>query len=385
MNAYRIAAHRFGLGPRAGDRPPDDPKRWLVGQLDRFDPAPPVIAAAPGSSTAAERLAAFYDEQRAIRERLGPRPMPMPVPPPMAATPGMAPAMPAAATAADPRQQARQAAGREARATYAACVAARTNAALATDAPFVERLVHFWSNHFAVSADKLAMVGLAATLEFEAIRPHVLGRFADMLMAVERHPAMLVYLDQTVSVGPNSAVGQRVAARGRRKAGLNENLAREILELHTLGVRTGYTQSDVTEFARALTGWSVGGLTRWPGLRRATDATPGSFVFAAGLHEPGERTIVGRRYPAGGEEQAKRVLADLAASPATARHLATKLARHFAGDTPPPAMVALLEQAYLTSNGDLPTVYRAIVASDVSVAIVSPFTASPRTWRTYRP
>lgn len=180
-----------------------------------------------------------------------------------------------------------------------------------------------------------------------------------MLNAVERHPAMLVYLDQAVSVGPNSLVGRRIAERGRRTVGLNENLAREIMELHTLGARTGYTQGDVIEFARAITGWTVGGL----GRARAGSGEPGGFVFAPAVHEPGERTIIGRRYPQTGEAQAAAVLADLAASPATATHLATKLARHFAGDTPPPLMVERLEAAYLRSNGDLPTVYRALVAS----------------------
>ncbi len=378
MTAASIAHHRFGLGARPTDHVPADPRRFLLDQFDRYDAAPAPIVAAPTSGVVAARLVRLYDERRDLREQVGPRRQrqaaAMPVPPPMATNDAAPPPMP------DPYRDARQMAARDLRQGYAASVAARTTVALTTDAPFVERLVHFWANHFAVSADKLEMVGLAASLEFEAIRPHVLGRFADMLLAVERHPAMLMYLDQAVSVGPNSTVGQRVAARGVRKAGLNENLAREILELHTLGVRTGYTQADVTELARALTGWTVGGLARRPGLRAAADAAPGSFVFAAALHEPGERSIVGRRYPAGGEGQARRILADLAASPATARHLATKLARHFAGDTPPPAMVARLEAAYLTSNGDLPTVYRAIVASDEAWVPAPPKFRTPWEW-----
>ena len=124
-------------------------------------------------------------------------------------------------------------------------------------APFVERLVHFWANHFAVSADKLLVVGLAGAFEADAIRPHVLGRFEDLLLAVLRHPAMLLYLDQAQSIGPDSPAGMRAQARQQRRRGLNENLAREVLELHTLGVRSGYTQEDVTEFARALTGWTL--------------------------------------------------------------------------------------------------------------------------------
>jgi uncharacterized protein (DUF1800 family) len=249
------------------------------------------------------------------------------------------------------------------RENYLVMSSARLNSALASDSPFVERLVHFWANHFAVSVDKLPVIGLAGLLEFEAIRPHVLGRFSDMLLAVEQHPAMLVYLDQAQSIGPNSRAGQFAAMRGGKARGLNENLAREIMELHTLGVRTGYSQADVTEFARALTGWTVGGIGRGPGARMLGNAPAGDFQFAELLHEPGDRVIMGKRYREGGEEQARGVLMDLASSPATARHLATKLARHFAGDDPPPALVDRLSKAYLASNGDLPTVYRALVES----------------------
>lgn len=392
MSASSIAINRFGLGARPGEAAPGDPKAWLLDQLGRFDATPASIAAAPASAAVAGELADYYDQQRHLRQQFGPRkqlqarpvrqenaatapsPAPGPVPPPMSTTPSRrrgddamaanAIAMPQAATMPDPFREARQMAGRGARQDYATSVAARMNTALVTETPFVERLVHFWANHFAVSADKLEMIGLSGSLEFEAIRPHVLGRFADMLNAVERHPAMLIYLDQAVSVGPNSPVGQRFEARGQRKIGLNENLAREIMELHTLGVRTGYTQADVTEFARAMTGWTVSGIGRGPGARLAgIDGPPGRFFFAANIHEPGDRTIIGKRYPAAGEAQAQAVLNDLAASPATAAHLATKLARHFAGDVPPPTMVERLKTAYLRSGGDLPTVYRAIVAS----------------------
>jgi uncharacterized protein (DUF1800 family) len=156
---------------------------------------------------------------------------------------------------------------------------------------------------------------------------------------------------------------------GGKQGGLNENLAREIMELHTLGVRTGYSQTDVTEFARALTGWTGSGLARGP-ARRLIGGMPGQFQFAEMMHEPGNRTIMGKRYPQAGEEQARAILLDLAASPATAKHLSTKLARHFAGDDPPPALVDRLSKAYLASGGDLPSVYR--------VLIESPETWSPR-------
>ncbi|WP_277968689.1 DUF1800 domain-containing protein [Sphingomonas echinoides] len=367
-----IALNRFGLGARGDQPPPPDPVNWLIQQLTAFDPRPDSIANAPTSATVAAGLADYFRQQRAMRMELARR-APTPAAAPMAAmtvplqppgTPGIAAAKPEKPARDDAMKQARQFAQRTNRADYAGAVAARATNALVTDTPFVERLVYFWANHFAVSADKLTVIGLAGTLEFEAIRPHVLGTFRDMLLAVEQHPAMLLYLDQAVSVGPGSPLGQRIAARGNRKVGLNENLAREILELHTLGVRTGYTQADVTEFARAMTGWTVAGIGQGPGARAAgTDGMPGDFVFAAALHEPGDRTIMGKLYPAGGVEQARAVLQDVSIAPATATHVMTKLARHFAGDTPPPALVARLQKAFLESGGDLPTVYRALIAS----------------------
>jgi uncharacterized protein (DUF1800 family) len=165
-------------------------------------------------------------------------------------------------------------------------------------------------------------------------------------------------LPDHASVGPDSPLGSRAAKRGRER-GLNENLAREILELHTLGVRSGYGQADVIEFARALTGWTVGGLARQPILR---GPGPG-FWFAGAIHQPGARTILGKRYAQSGEAQAQAVLDDLAVHPATARHIATKLARHFAADDPPPALVARLEAAFLKTGGDLPSLYRVLIAA----------------------
>ncbi|MFA6122384.1 DUF1800 family protein [Sphingomonas sp.] len=354
MTKASVALNRFGLGAR-GDQPvPTDPIGWLTGQFAKYDPRPDGIASAPTSAGVSAELADYFRQQRALRAQIGASPANPPI-----MAPGTEPPVKDEAV-----RQARQFAQRTGRGDYAGAVGARAVNALTTDTPFIERLVHFWANHFAVSADKLTVIGLSGTLEFEAIRPHVLGTFRDMLIAVEQHPAMLLYLDQAVSVGPNSPLGLRIAARGNRKVGLNENLAREILELHTLGVRTGYTQADVTEFARAMTGWTIAGIGRGPGAAAAgTDGLPGDFVFAVPLHEPGDRTIMGKRYPAGGVEQARAVLSDVAISPATATHIATKLARHFAGDTPPPAMVARLQAAFLNSGGDLPTVYRALIAS----------------------
>jgi uncharacterized protein (DUF1800 family) len=356
MSDIAIALNRFGLGARGDDSPPERPRAWLTGQLDRFDPRPAPIAAAPARAEVAGQLADYIEEAR--REGRGQRPAMAPEP----AAPNMGEDTQLAGLPDSARRFIRQTSRRN----YLVMVAARTEAALTAPAPFVERLVHFWANHFAVSADKLTVIGLAGLLEFEAIRPHVLGSFRDMLLAVERHPAMLLYLDQAQSIGPDSQ-GARLAARfgrGRQRRGLNENLAREILELHTLGVDGGYAQVDVSEFARALTGWTVSGLTRGPAARFVgVSGPPGSFLFAERIHEPGARTLLGRRYGEEGEAQARAMLSDLATDPRTARHLATKLARHFAGDEPPAAMVRRLEQAWLASGGDLPTVYRAIVDS----------------------
>ena len=359
MTATVVALNRFGLGARPGDAPPADPRRWLLDQFARFEPRPPALSTAPTTVAAAADLAALQDaRQQARRGGAMPRQRAMTDPAPRPATPQQAEAP------MSDQERALVAARRQGRDNYVESVGARMNAALVTPAPFVERLVHFWANHFAVSADGQQVVGLAGPLEFEAIRPHVLGRFRDMVFAVERHPAMLLYLDQAQSVGPNSAFGQRVAARQDRKVGLNENLAREIMELHTLGVRTGSAQGDVTEFARAMTGWTVGGIGRGR-VRRLTGGTadPGSFLFVPALHEPGARTIMGKSYAEAGEAQAGAVLDDLIAHPATARHIATKLCRHVIADDPPAAAVARVEAAFVQSGGDLPAVYRALVAA----------------------
>ena len=227
---------------------------------------------------------------------------------------------------------------------------ARIGAAVNTEIGFVERLVWFWSNHFCVNLNSTVMAG---AYEREAIRPHVLGRFADMLLAAEGHPAMLLYLDNAQSIGPNSVAGIN------RDRGLNENLAREILELHTLGVRTVYTQADVTNFAKVITGWTI-----LPTIDNPDHG--GEFVFNRRLHEPASQTLVGKTYPDTGVEQGRSVLADLARHPATARHVATKLARHFVADDPPPALVERLTKRFLDTDGDLKEVATALVSAPES-------------------
>jgi uncharacterized protein (DUF1800 family) len=231
---------------------------------------------------------------------------------------------------------------------------ARMRLATATENGFAERWALFWANHFTVSAVKVDTATLVGPFEQEVIRPNAFGRFEDMLVASSSHPAMLLYLDQAQSVGPNSTLAQR-AARSGKHPGLNENLAREIMELHTVGVDAGYTQADVTEFARAMTGWSIGRLDH--------PEEPQGFMFRPFAHEPGARNIMGRRYAEDGEAQARAVMADLAASPHTARHLASKIARHFVSDVPPPSLTDRLANAYLASHGRLDAVARSLVNS----------------------
>jgi uncharacterized protein (DUF1800 family) len=356
-----MALRRFGLGARPGElkRIADDPRGFLLQGL-----AAPVSARIndPGLEPSHVTFAAAMEAQRLTRlaraavndasaatkdgasapgapgsasaDPPAPRPDMQAEPRPGAAPPKAEPGLPKAA------QIRRQ--------TFQLEAAARFAQAMRTDAPFVERLVMFWSNHFCVSANKGMVGGIAGAYEREAIRPHVLGRFADMLLAVEKHPAMLIYLDNQISVGPNSRAGLN------RGLGLNENLAREILELHTLGVGGGYTQADVTNLARIITGWTVGNIGN-------VASEPGKFFFAPPRHEPGEWTVLGKRYRDGGQQTGEQVLADLARHPSTARHIATKLARHFVGDEPPPALVQRLERSFRETGGDLAALAKTLV------------------------
>ena len=205
-----IAADRFGLGARPGDLAAiaGDSRGWLTEQLDGAPLRPDALDVTDASD---ERVRRFLQARRDGSQSVG-----------------------------------RLLRG-DMRDAYQADAAARTRAAIESDTPYVERLVQFWSNHFTVSAIKPVVIGVVGPYEAEAIRPHVTGRFADMLKAATRHPAMLAYLDNLTSIGPNSRAGRR------RDAGLNENLAREVLELHTLGVDGGYSQDDVRAFAAMLT------------------------------------------------------------------------------------------------------------------------------------
>ncbi len=330
-----IAANRFGLGARPGElaRIGDDPRGWLATQISGARPIAAPLRALPSSAHVFQSFTELQEARRKARnEAKGEGDL-------------------AKKFAGTVRQKLAP--------MYLDQVAARYQVAVQSEESFRERLVHFWTNHFAVSADKPQLIALAGTLENEAIRPHVSGRFVDLLLAVEAHPAMILYLDNHVSVGPSSKLAQRAAKRRRnqeRKFGINENLAREILELHTLGVNGGYSQADVTAFAQALTGWSIGG---GPGPLRQGE--PGTFVFRENAHEPGVRTILSKRYPEGGIAQPRAVLKDVARHPSTATHIATKLVRHLVADDPPADAVERIARVFRETEGDLPSVYRALI------------------------
>ena len=308
-----VAATRFGFAARPGELAAitRDPRGWVLQQLKQ--PLRPLDAALPASS---EMVAATFT---VLRDKRDP---------------------------ADRKEYAQRVRG-----IYLAEIEARVRAAAMTDTPLLERLTHFWSNHFTVSGLRPVVRGFTGAFEREAIRPHVTGRFVDLLLAVEHHPAMLLYLDNALSIGPDSMAGQ---LRGK---GLNENLGREILELHTLGVDGGYTQDDVIALARILTGWSVA---------RLNDPNPGVFRFYPRAHEPGPKTLLGRRYDEAGEQEGIAALRDLAAHPATAQHISTKLARHFIADNPPRDAVERIARVFRDSGGDLGRVTEAVVREDAA-------------------
>src|SRR6188768_2146730 len=291
-----LALHRFGVSPRPGSIAAiaSDPRGALLADLDRAGagriPDADLLPSGPAWRAAFAYQEAQREARRAERamqqanaQGAGGSPPDM-KPADQASTPAAPRANPGPGV---PQQ------------IYLAEAKAHFNAALGAEIGFVERLVWFWSNHFCVSADKGNVRQICGAYEREAIRAHVLGRFGDMLLAVESHPAMLIYLDNARSIGPDSLAGLR------QKRGLNENLAREILELHTLGVRSVYTQDDVTSFAKVLTGWTI--------IPPATNPDRGNeFVFNPRMHEPGPQTVIGKVYAQPDGAQGRAVLADLA-------------------------------------------------------------------------
>ncbi|MDP2005547.1 MAG: DUF1800 domain-containing protein [Rubrivivax sp.] len=340
-----IAAHRFGPGEPGLDAIAGDPKGWLLAQQGPADVqrGNGLVSGAQGIRHYAEFLARQRQPETAA-----------------------AAASAVAAAAAAPL-----------RAVVQADVRARLATAATSTRPFAERLALFWANHFTVSLAKNGVRGAVGAFEREAIRPHTAGRFETLLQAAVTHAAMLRYLDNDLSAGADSPLVRRQAARprapgqpGPRITGLNENLAREVLELHTLGANSGnagaegsgavyggwggYTQADVTAFAAVLTGWRI------PVRELLQGGEVAASRFEPAWHQPGPKTVLGKTYPEGPDALAA-VLHDLARHPSTARFVCTKLARHFVADTPPPALVARLEASWRDSDGDLAAVSRSLV------------------------
>jgi uncharacterized protein (DUF1800 family) len=341
-----LALHRFGFGPARGQIAAiaGDPRGAVLADLERPGAGSVPAANLPSSAEASRQLFDFRAERQA-EQKLAERAKKA------AGATAMATAEPDDAQAAE---SAPPPTGNQQPTLPAQLVQneakVRFDAAVGAQIGFVERLVWFWSNHFCVSIGSI--LSMAGAYEREAIRSHALGRFADLLAAVEGHPAMLFYLDNAESMGADSVAGVN------RDKGLNENLAREILELHTLGPRSGYTQADVTSFANVITGWTF--------INPGVPNHGGEFVFSRRLHEPGEQVILGKHYPNTGIEQGRAVLADIARHPATSRHIALKLARHFVADEPPPDLVAKLDKTFRDCDGDLKEVAKTLVMADES-------------------
>ncbi|HEY4957732.1 MAG TPA: DUF1800 domain-containing protein [Caldimonas sp.] len=326
-----IAAHRFGLGEADLGVVGNDPRGWLAAQIGPADA--PRGAGLLDTAKALEHVAA----ERALRQQAKNPP---------------------------PGTTVEQLIAGHYREVIVADARSRLATAAASQRPFAERLQWFWANHFTVSLLKGSTRGLVGAFERDAIRPNIAGRFETLLVASTTHPAMLRYLDNSQSAGPHSRVVALEARRAARReetarvTGINENLAREVLELHTLGAESAragiYTQADVTAFAAVLSGWRVG-----------QDAVWSAEPFDANWHEPGTKTVLGRSYGEG-PEALRSALRDLARHPATARFIATKLARHFVADEPPPALVERLSAVYLKSDGQLSEVYRALIGDDAA-------------------
>jgi len=336
--AAALAAHRFGLGEPRLDSLHADPQGWLLAQIGAADPQ------------RGDNLASAADAVRRHTEFL--RRFRRGTPAPMPAGDG------ASMERADTRPVEQQFV-ENFRSIVEADLQARVLTATTTSRPFAERLTLFWANHFTVSMAKASARAFVGSFERDAIRPHIAGSFEDLLRHAVKHAAMLRYLDNHLSAGPNSRFVARLArrsadgeARGPRISGLNENLAREVLELHTLGVNGGYTQADVTAFARVLTGWRV------PLVPRGDEAT----LFDPAWHEPGSKVVLGKSYREG-PDALDEIVRDLARHASTARFLATKLARHFVADEPPPTLVERLAATYRRSDGQLAELYRELVSA----------------------
>ncbi len=346
-----IAVNRFGLGARPGElaEASAHPREWLQAQLAAEVELPAQLADLPRSSDVVGALRDLKAASASGRPNLLGRNRNADIAPLPANAPGSLTG--SSPTGSEVNRGAAKAAlfaelGQRGRDLYMKEAAARTLAQVESTQPLHERLVAFWSNHFTVSIARPIVLGLAGAFEREAIRPHVTGRFGDLLLAAVRHPAMLLYLDNAGSVGPHSRLGR---LRGR---GLNENLARELLELHTLGVDGGYTQADVTQFAAILTGWSIAG---------PRESTPGTFKFRPWLHEPGEKIFLAERIGPAGEQEGLQALELLARHPSTARHIGRQFATHFIADEPSSEVIERFAKVFHDSDGNLAALAQAAI------------------------
>lgn len=315
-----LAVTRFGLGATMGEieiasRSPVD---WLLAQLKAENGKDAAFEGLASSSEAFRFATAYRRERKSMAD--------------------------------DDRASSSKSFGKTIRKKFQAEIQARSAYAAQTEAPFHERLTRFWSNHFSVSARNGNTRILVGAFEREAIRPHILGKFSDLANEAIFHPGMLVFLDNVGSIGPGSRIGKR------RAKGLNENLAREALELHTMTPAAGYSQSDVTEFAKALTGWTI--------EKKGSDGNViGKTDFNSRMHEPGVRTLLGQKYSDQGKNQARSILSDICLRPETAENIARKLAQHFVSDTPPKGLVKQLKDCFLSTQGDLMALYKTLINS----------------------
>lgn len=313
-----IATNRFGLGSTPADieTASSNPKKWLRSQINVDQALPKILAAQPDSATL---LKEAY-ETRAIKDR-----------------------------------DAKKALQKQKRRSFNQALRARLTNQVQTDRPFAERLVMFWSNHFTVSRTRGLIGPAIPAYENEAIRPYTFGRFEDMLLGVTQHPCMLIYLDNISSIGPNSRQG------ARRGKDLNENLAREILELHTMGAQGGYTQDDVTTFAKILTGWTVERKRKNP---KRQIGLPGQFYFNSRIHEPGPQRLLGKTFNQDGQKQGIEALKEIARHPSTANFIAKKLVSHFVDDDPSKEDIKKIYHVFMKTKGDLRAVSEALIDLD---------------------
>jgi len=322
MQQTTIASHRFGFSENNQQSLRVDPRAWVLEQFKQ--------PAAFDASGLIDSVQALLLTRRVIKAALGAQ-------------------QPESENVAKDELGPMTSYRKELRQTNIQSLARRWQHTIQTPTPVAERWVQFWSNHFSVAATKGSMLAMVGPHEYESIRPHAFGRYKDLLRAATLHPSMLLYLDNVQSFGPQSRAGMR------REKGLNENLARELLELHTLGVHAGFSQSDVTQTALLLTGWTV------------SPQTGGKSEFFPALHQPGNKVILGKTYPEG-PEALDVFLTDLSRHPACANFMATKLCSHFVTDNPSPALVKAVAHRFTQSDGDLVDTAKALFSHDAAWA-----------------